>query len=349
MKIKSHSLTPFSLTSLALCSALILPVSAKDDIVGTPDTDGDGDGDPVGDNVLFNVVNEPKNDGVQINQLGLASKSDVSTEYWVTSQSSNQWENYVVSPDTETNLAARVTQTLSPGDVYFYRQSSVYGFEEFTMRWRNSNQNLPSGTEISFGFGFGGQPLDIDGAETIGNIGKGETKNLSPVGSETIGGTTTPPTGYDGSLGFYRWYNYTIDDYGEDTIFDLKRPTFGSDPAVVGDVIWYLKFPDTIPVGEAMPAYTPWALSGFDKKGEFESVTPGDDYWLTSDGDETPGGDPIAPQNDNPTNDLVFSWTVDNKTEAYGPVNVNFLVPEPSAVLLSAVSMLALAFRRKRR
>ncbi|MFK7849720.1 MAG: hypothetical protein AB8D78_01980 [Akkermansiaceae bacterium] len=358
--MKSPSTSPTSLFhhSLVFLALFALPLDAKDDIFGTLDIDGDGDGDPVGTNVPFQIDSDIEDgSGNPIyNYLGFATDG-TPMEFWATEGSSEQWETYTEFPDVSNDMGARVLKTLTAGESFFYRQSATLGFSEYTMRWRDSNGNLPTGTLLSFGFGFDGEPMNINGGTLQADSNLTKLNNGGNPGNDGPQFSNLAPTGYNGSLGNYRWYNYEVDSQGSNAIFEIKNPTFNGNPSEVGDIIWYFQLPDQVTLdanGETLPEYTPWALSGYNDKGEFVSVTPGDDYYLTA----ADGLAKVNVQNDDPTNDLVFSWTVDNKTKnSWGGPNDNVipglpggppLIPEPSVAFMTSLSMLLLAFRRRR-
>lgn len=316
--------------------ALSLPLTAFafDPVFGTPDLDGDGDGDPVANRSVFSLgdIGENINTGAPQQQTFFGDSSLAYTQWWVSNQNQDGWENYVIDSDQDDFPTAHLLDPVGAGDNFWISVTFGAGNDDYHSLFRESNGVLPAGTEIFFGlsthvFDSLGAPQQAPGGYTLDTV-KG-TDNLSYIDAAAPTIANFDETAWD-------WFHYSVDALGTDVTWDIK-PESGSDLLTN----WFAYF--KLPAGEGINsglAGTEWDLSGYDDKGKFGSVTPGDTYYLTA----ADGLAKINEQQQDPTTDAVFSWTVHSGNDTYGD-----LVPEPSTAFLFSLFLSGALLVRRRR
>lgn len=321
------------LTLISFSLMTVTPLMARDTVTGTLDLDGDGDGDPVANGSEFIVTGKG---GSYTNKVIGASSLD--SQWWASNQQITGYDDYVEGPDQGDFLTAHILDPIDPGSTFHVLKNYENGMTDYASNFRESSGNLPAGTNVYFGLSsygsavYGNDVVDPD---------KGGVANLTFVDN------SGPSTYSVGQTIPYSWFHYTIDasSPGLQTVWQIDMDGLGYDAMTSWIAVFEL--PDS-PGFTGIGAGTDWALSGFDDKGDFGSVTPGDEYYLDNTGDAGPVFQ------DDPTTDVLFSWTVDSKANSTDPTpDPEFgpdpqTVPEPTSFLLVGTGMMLIMFKRKR-
>lgn len=164
-----------------------------------------------------------------------------------------------------------------------------------------------------------------------------DSENLTLI--DTAAPSIPPSFDTPGWEAQWDWFHYSVDSLDQEVEWDIK-PEAGSD--LLTDWFAYFELPGSAGINGGLPG-TEWDLSGYqpDKNGAiFESVTPGDAYFLTAaDADAN-----VNEQQQDPTTDAVFSWTVHSGNDTYGD-----LVPEPNTAFLFSLFLSGALMVRRRR
>lgn len=323
-----------SFFSIGITLFLPLAAFAADPVLGTPDLDGDGDGDPVGNYnaFLLDGLGENINTGDPQQQTFYGASSLPNTQWWVSSQNQDGWVSYLNDSESGKFPTAHLLDPVGAGDSFWISVTFGAGNDDYHSLFRESNGVIPAGTHIYFAlatheFDAVGSAYRAPGGYTLDSV-RG-TDNLTFIDSAA-------PTIAEIDETQWNWFHYSVDELNKDVVWDIK-PEDGS--ALLTDWFAYFQLPSGAGINGGL-AGTEWDLSGYNDKGQFVSVTPGETYYLTA----ADGLAKINPQVQDPTTDAVFSWTVHSGNDTYGN-----MVPEPSAALLFGVFLTGALMVRRRR
>lgn len=322
--MKSYQITTLNPATYLACSLVILLASssayAKDDIIGQGPN-----GDPVANLTEFtlDVPGAKLENGTPATNRLKGDSSNSSTVWWVNDNSNAPWERFTPDSDVDQNIAAHFLDPVGAGEAFWVGISFERGMEEYTSLFREVNGIIPDGTNVYFGLSNIGTKPGVDSGDVS------NATNLSFIDN------VAPNALFDDT---YDWFHYELDGaFGDGHEFTIKP-----DSEFISTWVAYYVLPD----GESLAAGTDWDRTGFDKNGKAIEVTPGDKYYKTAAGN----GGPVFQQD--PTQDVIFNWTVDSKSDTYtDETNPNYgtvVIPEPSSTSLVLLVFTTFLFRRRR-